>query len=69
VEQLLAYYVPLFQANPRPTFVSEIQSLRNIVSPKFPAAVNIKPEDLVDASFIDELDRTGYLERLYPKLK
>lgn len=69
VEQLLAYYVPLFQANPRPTFVSEIQSLRNIVSPKFPAAVNIKPEDLVDASFIDELDRTGYLERLYAKLK
>jgi hypothetical protein len=69
VEQVLAYYAPLFQANPRPTFVSEIQPLRSIVSQKFPSAANIKPEDLVDASFIDELDRTGYLDRLYPKVK
>jgi ABC-type nitrate/sulfonate/bicarbonate transport system substrate-binding protein len=69
VEQVLAYYAPLFQANPRPTFVSEIQQLRDIVFQRFPAAAKINPEDLADASFVDELDRTGYIERLYSKAK
>jgi hypothetical protein len=69
VEQLLTYYAPLFQPNPRPTFASEIQQLRDIVAQKYPAASDIRPEDLVDASFIDELDRTGYIDRLYSKTK
>ena len=69
VEQVLAYYAPLFQANPRPTFVSEIQQLRDIVSQRFPAVAKINPEDLADASFVDELDRTGYIERLYSMTK
>jgi ABC-type nitrate/sulfonate/bicarbonate transport system substrate-binding protein len=69
VEQVVAYYAPLFQANPRPTFVSEIEQLRGIVSQKYPAALSIRPEDPADASFVDELDRTGYIERLYSKAK
>jgi ABC-type nitrate/sulfonate/bicarbonate transport system substrate-binding protein len=69
VEQVLAYYAPLFQSTPRPTFVSEIQQLRGIVARKYPAASNIGPEDLADASFVDELDRTGYIARLYSKAK
>jgi len=69
VEQVLAYYAPLFQSTPRPTFVSEIQRLRGIVARKYPAASNIGPEDLADASFVDELDRTGYIARLYSKAK
>ena len=69
VEQLLAHYAPLFQSSPRPTFASELQQLKAIVARKYPAASNIKPEDLVDASFVDELDRIGYIERLYPKAK
>jgi ABC-type nitrate/sulfonate/bicarbonate transport system substrate-binding protein len=69
VEQVVAYYAPLFQASPRPTFVSEIQQLRGIVAQKYPAALNIRPEDLAEASFVDELDRTGYIERLYSKAK
>jgi ABC-type nitrate/sulfonate/bicarbonate transport system substrate-binding protein len=67
VEQVLAYYAPLFQATPRPTFASEIGQLRDIVSQKYPAAANIRPEELADASFVDELDRTGYIERLYSR--
>jgi hypothetical protein len=43
--------------------------LRDIVSQRFPAAAKINPEDLADASFVDELDRTGYIERLYSKAK
>jgi hypothetical protein len=69
VKQLLAHYAPLFQSSPRPTFASELQQLRGIVSQKYPAASNIKPEDLADASFVDELDRTGYIERLYSSAK
>lgn len=65
VEQLHAYYAPLFQATPRPTFASEIQPLRDIVSQKYPAAATLRPEDLSDASFVDELERTGYIGRLY----
>jgi len=59
----------LFQSSPRPTFASELQQLKAIISRKYPAAGNIKPEDLVDASFVDQLDRTGYIERLYSKAK
>jgi ABC-type nitrate/sulfonate/bicarbonate transport system substrate-binding protein len=69
VEQILAYYAPLYQAVPRPTFASDIEQLRGIVSRKYPAASNIKSEDLADASFVDELDRTGYLDRLYSRAK
>jgi ABC-type nitrate/sulfonate/bicarbonate transport system substrate-binding protein len=69
VEQVLAYYAPLFQSNPRPTFASEIEPLRAIVARKYPAASTIRPEDLADASFVDELDRTGYIAQLYSKAK
>jgi ABC-type nitrate/sulfonate/bicarbonate transport system substrate-binding protein len=68
-EQLLAYYAPVFQSIPRPTFASEIEQLKRIVSRKYPAASNLKPEDLVDTSFVDELDRTGYIKRLYSEMK
>ena len=69
VEQLLAYYAPLFQADPRPTFASDIRKLTDIVSRKYPAARNIKPDDLADASFVEELDRTGYIDQLYAQTK
>jgi hypothetical protein len=69
VEQVLAYYTPLFQSTPRPTFVSEIEPLRAIVLRKYPAGSAIRPEDLAGASFVDELDRTGYITRLYSKAK
>jgi ABC-type nitrate/sulfonate/bicarbonate transport system substrate-binding protein len=65
VEQLYSYYAPLFQATPRPSFDSEIGELRDIVSPKYPAAANLRPEDLADASFVDELERSGHIARLY----
>jgi ABC-type nitrate/sulfonate/bicarbonate transport system substrate-binding protein len=68
-EQLLAYYAPLFQSTPRPTFVSEIEQLKTIVSRKYPAAAGIRPENLVGASFVDELDRTGYIKALYSEAK
>jgi hypothetical protein len=46
---------------------SEIRQLKDIVSRNHPAAADLKAEDLCDASFVDELERTGYIERLYAK--
>jgi ABC-type nitrate/sulfonate/bicarbonate transport system substrate-binding protein len=69
VEQLHTYYAPLFQVTPRPTFVSGIEQLKDIVSRRYPTAADLRPEDLADASFIDDLRRTGYIEQLYSKSK
>jgi len=67
VEQLHGYYAPLFQATPRPSFASEIGSLRAIVAQKYPAALNLKSEALADTSLVDALHHTGYIDRLYAK--
>jgi ABC-type nitrate/sulfonate/bicarbonate transport system substrate-binding protein len=67
VEQLLAYYAPLLQATPRPSFASAIEQLRPIVSRTYPAALTLRPEELADTSFVDELERAGYIERLYSR--
>ena len=65
LEQLHAFYVPLFRAVPRPTFFSEMQRLRDTFSKQYPAVQTLKPEDLYDSSFVDELDHSGYIGRLY----
>jgi hypothetical protein len=65
VEQVHAYYVPLFRASPDPTFFDEMTRLRGFVEQKYPAAATLEVKDLSDPSFVDELDRTGYVARLY----
>lgn len=65
VEQLHAFYVPLFRTVPRPTFFSEMQRLKDIFSKQYAAVERLQPEDLYDSSFVDELDRSGYIQRLY----
>jgi ABC-type nitrate/sulfonate/bicarbonate transport system substrate-binding protein len=67
LEQLHAYYAPLYQANPRPAFDSDIVQLCTAVSQRYPTAASLKPEDLADASFVDELNRSGYIEQLYSR--
>jgi ABC-type nitrate/sulfonate/bicarbonate transport system substrate-binding protein len=69
VEQVHAYYVPLFRATPDPTFFDEMPRLRTFVEKKYPAAATLAAKDLSDASFVDELARTGYIARLYPAQK
>lgn len=64
-EQLHAFYVPLFRTVPRPTFFSEMQRLRDIFSKQYTAVQKLEPEDLYDSSFANELDRSGYIQRLY----
>jgi len=60
---LYAFYVPLFQKVPRPSFPG-MQTLRDLLAPKYPAASSLKESDIADSSFIDELERNGFIGHL-----
>jgi NitT/TauT family transport system substrate-binding protein len=56
----------LTQRKPYPT----LEGFRNIIaelSAKIPAAKGAEPKDFVDVRFLEELDRSGYIDKLYPK--
>jgi ABC-type nitrate/sulfonate/bicarbonate transport system substrate-binding protein len=63
-EDLYAYHVPVFQKIPRPSFAG-MQTLREFLVARYPAAVSLKESDIADPSFIDELERSGFIDRLY----
>jgi len=64
VEELHAFHVPVFQKVPRPSFPG-MQTLRDLLAPKYSGAMSLKESDIADASFIDELERNGFIDRLY----
>jgi len=64
VEELHAFHVPLFQKVPRPSFPG-MQKMKDFLVKKYPAAASLKEADIADASFIDELEQGGFVERLY----
>jgi len=49
---------------PYPT-VEGIKAVLDELSPKLPAAKTAQPRDFMDIRFIDELDRSGFIDRLY----
>jgi hypothetical protein len=61
---LHAFHVPLFQKVPRPSFPG-MQTLRDLLAPKYPGASSLKESDIADSSFIDELERNGFIGHLY----
>ena len=63
-EQLYAFHVPVFQKVPRPSFPG-MQTLREYLVKKYPAAMALKESDIADPSFIDELERSGFIDQLY----
>jgi ABC-type nitrate/sulfonate/bicarbonate transport system substrate-binding protein len=63
-EDLYAYHVPVFQKIPRPSF-AKMQTLREFFVAKYPAAASLKESDIADPSFIDELEQSGFIDRLY----
>jgi ABC-type nitrate/sulfonate/bicarbonate transport system substrate-binding protein len=63
-EKLYAFHVPEFQKVPRPSFPG-MQGLREFLVAKYPAAMSLKESDIADSSFIDELERSGFIDRLY----
>lgn len=60
IEQLYAFYVPLFRANPRPIISSEMKLFRDIFSNQYPAVEALQPQELYDASLVDQFDSTGF---------
>jgi len=65
-EDLYAFHVPVFQRVPRPSFPG-LQKLRDVLAAKYPKAASLKESDIADSSFIDELERGGFIERLYAR--
>jgi ABC-type nitrate/sulfonate/bicarbonate transport system substrate-binding protein len=63
-EQLHAFHVPVFQKVPRPSFPG-MQTLRDFLVAKYPAAAALKESDIADSSFMDELEQNGFIDRLY----
>ena len=61
---LYAYHVPVFQKVPRPSFPG-MQTLRDLLAAKYPTAVSLHATDIADSSFVDELERNGFIDRLY----
>jgi NMT1/THI5 like len=64
VEALYAFHLPVFRKIPRPSFPG-MQNLREALVAKYPAAASLKESDIADSSFIDELERNGFIDRLY----
>jgi ABC-type nitrate/sulfonate/bicarbonate transport system substrate-binding protein len=65
-EELHAFHVSVFQKVPRPSFPG-MQTLRDLLTPKYPGAVSLKETDIADPSFVDELDSSGFIEQLYAR--
>jgi ABC-type nitrate/sulfonate/bicarbonate transport system substrate-binding protein len=63
-EDLYAFHVPVFQQAPRPSFPG-MQKLRDVLAVKYPAAASLQASDIADSSFIDALERDGFIDRLY----
>src|SRR4029434_8894789 len=63
-EELHAFHVPVFQKVPRPSF-PEMEALREFLVAKYPAVVSLKESDIADSWFIDEVERSGFVDQLY----
>lgn len=64
VEELYRFHVPVFERVPRPAF-PQMQMLRDYMVAKYPNAASLHETDIADSSFVDELVRSGFIDRLY----
>lgn len=55
-----ATYLPLIKFHR----VQGMLVLRKFLVAKYPAAVSLKESDIVDSSFIDEIEQSGFIDRL-----
>jgi ABC-type nitrate/sulfonate/bicarbonate transport system substrate-binding protein len=65
-EDLHKFYVPLFSPDSKPSLgEAGMQELRDTFAKKYPAAQKLQEADIVDASFVDELEQSGFIKNLY----
>ena len=69
VEDLRGFYAPLFPAVPRPSLSGGMQEIRDLFLKRYPAVQRLQESDIADSSIIDEVERSGFIERLYAGAK
>jgi hypothetical protein len=42
-----------------------MQKMRDFLMKKYPTAASLKEADIADSSFINELEQSGFIDRLY----
>jgi NitT/TauT family transport system substrate-binding protein len=57
---------PLFPEVPHPT-VDGVKTLLDDLAGKNPKAADVNPKELIDGSFVDEMERAGFIKQLYRK--
>jgi ABC-type nitrate/sulfonate/bicarbonate transport system substrate-binding protein len=67
VEDIYDFFVPTFQEVPRPT-KEGIRALLEPLVAKYPGAQTLTPSQVTDASFLDELEASGFIAQLYHKI-
>ena len=65
VARLRDHYAPVFPALPRPTLAAGLPEIRALFAGRYPAARDLREADIVDASLIEEIARSGFVEELY----
>ncbi len=66
VEEAYNFYVPIFQASPRPS-ASSLKTLLAELALKQPSANKLPVDAVVDLSFLDELEQSGFIRNLYAR--
>ena len=65
VEDLRSYFAPLLPEVPRPNFGEGMADIRKLFAKRYPNAEKLQETDIVDASLIDEVERSGFIRQLY----
>lgn len=55
---------PVFLTKPCPT-IDGIKTILNDLADQIPAAKTADPKEFVDTRFLEKLDKSGYIDRLY----
>lgn len=63
--ELWDFHAPLFRAVPRPTLFSALTGLREALTSRYPKAPQLRQDELLDPSFVEALERSGYIRSLY----
>lgn len=66
-QDLHAHYVPLFSRTSKASLGEGMQGLRDTFARRYPAVERMQASDIVDSSFIDELERSGFVDALYAR--
>jgi ABC-type nitrate/sulfonate/bicarbonate transport system substrate-binding protein len=65
VEHLQRYYASVLAVVPRPRLSEGMQGLRDLFSPRYPAASKLRESAIVDGSLINELECAGFIAQTY----